>query len=255
MLFAKVEAQLSAVSGDRHVLAAGGITKLTPPEHLQLSVSFPCMSQALFWNRERNFFGHHFVNYLGRAMDSQRELSDMRDAELLRRISSDDRLAFNALVERYGGRVHSFIQRMVSDSSVAEDILQETFLRVYRKRNTVSRVRSFPSWIFAIAANLARDELRRKKSRVFCQDPLAIDCISDNSNRPDVNAEKTELRQRIEASIQALPPQQKEVLVLRDIEGLSYEQIGRILRLRMGTVKSRLNRARLRLQQELRPYL
>ncbi len=188
-------------------------------------------------------------------MDRQKELSDMPDGELVRRVSSDDRLAFQILVERYGRRVYNFIHRMVSDSALAEDILQETFVRVYRKRSMGNRVRNFPSWVYAIAANLARDELRKRRRKVLSEDPLKIDCLSDDSNRPDVRAERRELRRRIDVAIQGLPPQQREVLVLRDIEGLSYEEITSVLRVRMGTVKSRLNRARLKLQEELQPYL
>lgn len=204
----------------------------------------------------RNFSRPLFVSTFERIMDRQKELSHMPDEELLRRVSSDDRLAFRVLVERHGERVYNFIHRMVSDWTLAEDILQETFLRVYRKRRMSNRVRDFPSWIYAIAANLARDELRkRKRSKVVLEDPLRIDCLSDDSNRPDVRAEKRELRGQIDMAIQRLPPDQKEVVVLRDIEGLSYEEIGRILRIRMGTVKSRLNRARLKLQKELQFYL
>ncbi len=202
-----------------------------------------------------NILQGHFVSIVEREMDRQREPSDMPDRELLRRLSSDDRAAFRVLVDRYGGRVYNFIQRMVSDWSLAEDILQETFVRVYRKRGMCTKVRSLPSWIYAIAANLARDELRRSKNRVIPQDPLEFDCLSDNSRRPDVGAERSELRERIDMAIQGLPLPQKEVLVLRDIDGLSYEEIGRILRVNLGTVKSRLNRARLKLQDELQPYL
>jgi len=188
-------------------------------------------------------------------MDRKRELSQMSDSELLKMVSSDDRFAFNTLVERYGPRLYNFICRMVSDFSLAQDILQETLLRVYKKRGMGDRIRDFRSFVYAMAANLARDELRKQRRRVTPEDPQAIDCVGDESARPDLKVEKQELRRRIELAIHALPREQREVIVLRDMEGLSYEEVRRILGLRMGTVKSRLNRARLKLQEELGPYL
>lgn len=184
-----------------------------------------------------------------------RELEKLSDQELLERSSSSDRLAFQVLVDRYGEKLYNLLQGMVSDWALAEDLLQETLLRVYRRRGAARKIRDFRCFIYAVACNLARDKLRKRRREVLMREPSEIDCVADSSNRPDVQAEKGELRERIDSAIQNLSGKQRDVFLLRDIQGFSYVEIGKILKIRVGTVKSRLNRARLKLQKELSSYL
>lgn len=179
------------------------------------------------------------------------------DLELFDRICSGDEDAFAQIVDRYKDHLYNFLRRMVSDSSEAEDLLQQTFLRVYKKSLDHCRVQSFSSWIFTIAANLARDELRKRARigrRTYSLDESGVDRRADGQAEPVDTAAQSELRERIEWAVARLDERYRTVFVLRDIEGMTYEEIARVLKMRLGTVKSRLNRARLKLQALLAPY-
>jgi RNA polymerase sigma-70 factor (ECF subfamily) len=186
----------------------------------------------------------------------------IEDLDLLRRTAEGDHAAFNILVERYQGTLFNFLCRMVGDSETAEDILQETFIRIYETRERV--IEKFSAWIFTIASNLARDELRRRKRKRLTSleevgGNMKLNSLSSTSHwnppEPDQVVANGELRSRIEDAIGKLEYKYREVVLLRDIEGRTYEEISEILGMRLGTVKSRLNRARLKLQEELRPFL
>ncbi|MCH7761629.1 sigma-70 family RNA polymerase sigma factor [candidate division TA06 bacterium] len=189
-----------------------------------------------------------------------------RDLDLLRRTAEGDDAAFNILVERYQRTLLNFLYRMVRDGEVAEDLLQETFIRVYRTRE--KPIENFSAWVFTIASNLARDEIRRRGRRRL----TSLDEMEEKGNRipqsefgyrnspwspedPETYAANGELRSRIEEAIGRLDEKYRVVVLLRDIEGRTYEEISVILGMHLGTVKSRLNRARLKLQEDLRPYL
>lgn len=184
------------------------------------------------------------------------------DLDLLRRTAEGDDIAFKALVERYRKSLYNFLCRMVGDREVAEDLLQETFIRVYSKREKT--IEKFSAWIYTIASNLARDELRRRKRRRLTSleevggsmhyDITAVD-TPWSPVEPETFVVNGELRSRIEEAIGQLEEKYRVVILLRDIEGRTYEEISAILGMRLGTVKSRLNRARLKLQEKLRPYL
>jgi RNA polymerase sigma-70 factor (ECF subfamily) len=180
------------------------------------------------------------------------------DLELFSRIPSGDEEAFVQIVDRYKNQLYSFLRRIVSDSVEAEDLLQQTFLRVYKKSLDHCRVQNFSSWIFTVAANLARDELRRRvriDRKTYHLDEWEADTTPDKRGTPIDTTAQLELRERIDAAVASLDEIYRMVFVLRDIEGLSYEEIAEILRIRVGTVKSRLNRARLKLQEILAPYV
>ncbi len=180
------------------------------------------------------------------------------DLELFRRIPDGDEEAFAQIVDRYKDHLYSFLRRIVSDSVEAEDLLQQTFLRVYKKSLDHCRIQSFSSWIFTVAANLARDELRRRARvdrKTYHLDEWEVDTTPDRRGTPVDTTAQSELRERIDGAIASLDEIYRMVFVLRDIEGLSYEEIAKILRIRVGTVKSRLNRARLKLQEILAPYV
>lgn len=180
------------------------------------------------------------------------------DLELFSRTSSGDEDAFVEIVDRYKDHLYNFLRRLVSDSVEAEDLLQQTFVKVYRKSLDHCRVRNFSSWIFTVAANLARDELRRRArvdKKTYSLEEREVDTTRDRRGTPADRAAQSELRERIESAVGSLDEIYRMVFVLRDIEGMSYEEIAGVLNIRIGTVKSRLNRARLKLQEKLGPYL
>lgn len=184
------------------------------------------------------------------------------DEMLFYRVQQDDVRAFEVIVGRYRTRLYNCVYRMVHNTECAEDLVQETFLRVYRNRHNYKAISNLSTWIYTIALNLARSELRKRKRRHF----FSLNASPhENSSRegidlPDMNAgpgdhlEQNELGRAIQRAIDQLPEKYKSVIVLRDIEEMSYEQIGEILRCPTGTVKSRVNRGRLRLQEMLRQW-
>ena len=182
------------------------------------------------------------------------------DKELLYGLVNGDIEAFDIIVDRYKNRLLNFVFRFVRDRDVAEDIVQETFLRVFRKRRDYKAIANFSTWIFTIAGNLAKSELRRRKRWKF----LSIDAINDDEDKqfelpdtgmkPDRTTAVKMLDKNVQESIDSLQNKYKEALILRDIQGMSYNQIAEIIGVPVGTVKSRVNRARLKLQKKLKGH-
>lgn len=179
------------------------------------------------------------------------------DEELLARSLDGDLNAFEVIVNRYKDRLYNFVLRFVKDQQTAEDIVQDTFLRTYRNRESFQAVAKFSTWIYTIAGNLAKSELRRRKRWRFLSIGVQNDDtgttfeLPDTSATPDSNTETALAETRIQEAISRLPERYREAVVLRDIEGLDYDEISQIIGCPLGTVKSRINRGRLRLQEEL----
>jgi RNA polymerase sigma-70 factor (ECF subfamily) len=176
------------------------------------------------------------------------------DADLVSTYLRGDERAFEVLVERYQGRLLNFIYRTVGDRERAEDLVQEVFVRVYRHLGRFDRSKKFSTWIYTIASNLAKNELRNRSRNplVFFQslakglagdDERPIE-FEDSRLRPDDLYHKRHLREVVEESVARLPAHHRQVFVLRELEGKSYEEIAEITHCNLGTVKSRLNRAR-----------
>lgn len=213
---------------------------------------------------ERNMADHTFMNAVQVSdveSDSIDELT-LSDEVLFFRVQREDTRAFEVIVGRYRTRLYNCIYRMVHNTESAEDLVQETFLRVYRNRHNYKAISNLSTWIYTIALNLARSELRKRKRRQFFSLNASphenstregID-LPDTSAGPGDHLEQNELGRAIQRAIDQLPEKYKSVIVLRDIEEMSYEQIGDILRCPTGTVKSRVNRGRLRLQEMLRQW-
>jgi len=153
--------------------------------------------------------------------------------------------------------------QMTGDAELAQDIAQETFYRAYRSAATYKQIAKFSTWLYTIAINLCRNELRRRKHKFYSLEEMAerdeessvrID-IKDESAQPDRDVEQKELGKLIMMAIDTLPEKFKQPIVLRDVQGLSYEETGKILKLPEGTVKSRINRARQRVKEILEPYI
>lgn len=158
--------------------------------------------------------------------------------------------AFNALVLRYQDAVYGVALRIMSDPHRAADVAQEAFITAYRRLETF-RGGSFKSWLLRITTNQCYDELRRLKRRpaTSMQDLPDADAddgpaLPDDSDSPEEVAEQRELNQAIAACIQSLGDDQRTVLVLSDVEGMSYQEVAEITGANLGTIKSRLSRAR-----------
>ncbi len=188
------------------------------------------------------------------GLTTREQLRLLDDSELVTTYLNRDERAFDVLVERYQTRLLNFIYRTVGDRERAEDLVQEVFVRVYRHLGRFDRSKKFSTWIYTIASNLAKNELRNRSRNplVFFQSltkgfageeerPVEFE---DNRLRPDDLYRKRYLREVVEQSVARLPVHHREVFVLRELEGKSYEDIAEITHCNLGTVKSRLNRAR-----------
>ena len=178
------------------------------------------------------------------------------DEELIARFQQGDNYAFDQLVHRYKDPLLNFIYRFIGDINESEDIVQDTFYRVYKNKHYYKEVAKFSTWIYTIAGNLAKTELRRRKRRrVFS---IHKDTLSEKEfELPDPDRDPEEIvnsaitEKHIQKAIGNLPPKFRQVIILRDVQGFSYEEISSIIKVPLGTVKSRVNRARLRLQEDL----
>ena len=196
---------------------------------------------------------------------SQREkLAELDDSALVAAYLAGEKRAFTELTERYQTRLLNFVYRTTGDRERAEDLVQETFIRVYRHLHRFDQSKKFSTWIYTIASNLAKNELRNrsrnplvlfqtiKKNWEADQRPLEWE---DNTYRPDDLFRKRHLREMVESAVEQLPEHHRTVFMLREMEGKSYEEIAEITGCNLGTVKSRLNRARNNFAQIIAPVL
>lgn len=190
-------------------------------------------------------------------------LSDLPDEDLMGEIVEGREDAFEELVRRYQGKIVNLIQRFISDRERAKELSQEVFLRVFVHRKRYRRSGRFSTWIYTIAVNLAKNEIRR---RVRLRGQMSLDSLlemtgdsapffADERPKPDRTTHQREVERIVTAAISTLPPKYREVLILRDIQQLSYEEIEQVLGIPGGTVRSRINRARQALKERLDPIL
>jgi RNA polymerase sigma-70 factor (ECF subfamily) len=190
------------------------------------------------------------------VLDRAQQGSQPTDEELIARFQNGDAYAFDLLVRRYKDPLLNFIYRFLGDLVESEDIVQETFYRVYKNKHYYKEVAKFSTWIYTIAGNLAKTELRRRKRRrVFSihRETTAekeLD-LPDLQSDPEKEVNTVVTQKIIQKAITSLPQKFRQVIVLRDIQGFSYEEISDIIKVPLGTVKSRVNRARLKLQDDL----
>ena len=181
------------------------------------------------------------------------------DEELIARFQDGDEQAYVELVNRYRNRLMTFVYRFVNDMEKAEDIVQDTLMKLYTHGHYYRNIAKFSTWIYTIAGNFAKTELRRKKRhKVTNLSQMGFD--DREYQLPSVEPETGERAQghfaekKIQMAIQELPLHFRTVVILRDIQELSYEEISKIVDVPLGTVKSRINRARLQLQQSLKEF-
>lgn len=182
------------------------------------------------------------------------ESSQDPDKDLVQRTQDGDLSAFNHLVVKYRNRVLGVATRMLGDRVEAEDVAQDVFVKAYRGLRRFQGEALFSTWLYRITANSCLNQRRRRK--LEAQTSLVVpgaEPNADNSgSNPHTLLEDKELKLLIERAVQELPEEQRIVLILRDVEGLTYESIAHALGLELGTVRSRLHRARMALQSRLK---
>tara|TARA_B000000477_G_scaffold53748_1_gene45254 strand:- start:289 stop:867 length:579 start_codon:yes stop_codon:yes gene_type:complete len=179
------------------------------------------------------------------------------DEILIKEFQNGDRNAYTQLVTRYRDKIISFLYRYMHDMDSAEDLAQEAFFKVYLKKDSYKETYKFSTWLFTIASNLAKTELRKLKRRKTSSiSDINKDGNSDNIFTTGDNIEKIANNESklLEKALAELEHDYKIIIILREIQELSYDVISRILQLPLGTVKSRINRGKLKLRDILINY-
>jgi RNA polymerase sigma-70 factor (ECF subfamily) len=188
------------------------------------------------------------------------------DLELVRRCKEGDQRAFRILVERYQKRVYAVAFGMVKDREEAMDIAQDAFVKVHKYLDHFKGDASFYTWIYRITANLAIDRIRARRVRdsVEFDDRFRKDeeggggegiLATRLGSNPQKAALRRELAEKIQGALEQIPEKHREILVLREVEGMSYEELAAVLKIPKGTVMSRLFHARAKMQRILGEYL
>lgn len=200
----------------------------------------------------------------GDAVQHRKVLRALGDSEVVQAFLDGDQRAFGELVRRYDSRLVNFVYRTVGDRERAQDLVQETFVRVYRHLERFDQSKKFSTWIYTIASNLAKNELRNRS-----RNPLVLFQTikqnwdadhrplewEDTQYKPDDLFRKRHLKEKVDEAVAQLPEHHRIVFVLRELEGKTYEEISDITGVNLGTVKSRLNRARNNFAQIIAPMI
>jgi len=178
-------------------------------------------------------------------------MSDL--ASILDRCRQGDELAWEALVRRYQSRIYATALQYVRDSDEALDLAQDIFVRVYKRLETFQGHETFLPWLMRLSRNAAIDHLRRRKARPPRRDIQVEDDppLADTKPLPDVDWESRSRRQLVHDALGKLTSTNREMILLKEIQGLNLKEIAEILGIPVGTVKSRANRARLELAQAI----
>jgi RNA polymerase sigma-70 factor (ECF subfamily) len=187
-----------------------------------------------------------------------KDLRELSDEELIIEFQKNyTEEAFEIIVQRYKNPLTNYVFRFLGDFEACNDVVQETMIKVYRYKDTYSSVAKFSTWIYTIAGNLARTEYRRQRRRKFFSisnygEEHGQFELPDEAYRPDVMTDSGIKDEIIQNALLNVKDVYREAVILRDIEGMSYEEIAEILRVNEGTVKSRINRGRAQLQELLK---
>lgn len=182
--------------------------------------------------------------------------ADSSEAALMQRLAGGEDLALNELMHLWSTRITAFLARMTGDVHAANDLAQETFVRVYRHRKSYRATQAFSTWIFHIAANLARNHARwrsRHPESLMAQETLADLPHASSADSPDEAVMREEQASAVRAAVLALPDELREPLVLSVYESLPHVEIAAILELSAKAVEMRLYRARQLLKEQLMP--
>lgn len=196
---------------------------------------------------------HYCFKYVRAIMTNNR----VTDEVLIKEFQNGNRNSYTQLVTRYRDKIISFLYRYMHDMDSAEDLAQETFFKVYLKKDSYKETYKFSTWLFTIASNLAKTELRKLKRRKTSsisdinEDGSSenIFVVEDNTKKSSNNESKI-----LQKALSELEHDYKIIIILREIQELSYDVISKILQLPLGTVKSRINRGKLKLREILINY-
>ena len=182
-------------------------------------------------------------------------MSDYTDEQLILMFQKGDIKSFNEIVARFKDRLLNFVNGYMHDFEVSQNLVQDTFVKVYTHGHSYKEISKFSTWIYTIAGNLAKTELRklkRRKTYSFSQlsndeREFSLDRFSLSKSNSSDNSERHQKYHDIREAIPELSEDFRNIIILRDIQELSYDEISNITGLAIGTVKSRINRARLKL--------
>jgi RNA polymerase sigma-70 factor (ECF subfamily) len=185
-------------------------------------------------------------------------LTELSDEDLIKEYQNNNTPeAYDILVKRYKDPLMNFVYRFVGDRDVCTDVVQDTMIKFYLNKDSYRSFAKFSTWIYTIAGNLAKNELKRRRRRII----FSIDNSDDERSpqiedkmflAPDKAADGEMRNEIIQKALLKVKPVYREVVILRDIQDLSYEEISEITGLAIGTVKSRINRGRAQLQKLLK---
>ncbi|KAB2838507.1 MAG: sigma-70 family RNA polymerase sigma factor [Melioribacteraceae bacterium] len=185
-------------------------------------------------------------------------LNNLTDEELIKEFQDNNTLeAYEILVRRFKDPLTNFVYRFVGDRDACTDIVQDTMIKFYLNKDSYKSFAKFSTWIYTIAGNLAKNELKRRRRRTILSltnddEERTIQIEDKKFVAPDRAADSEIKGEIVQKALMKVKPVYREVVILRDIEGLSYEEIAEITDLSIGTVKSRINRGRTQLQHLLK---
>jgi len=194
----------------------------------------------------------------------RKRFSERTDEELILLVQEGQNQAFDILVGRYKNRLYSYLFRLLGNESEAEEFAQETFVRAYMHADKYRTIARFSTWLYTIATNLVRNRIRNIKRRprmisMWTEDGDGEDGrwvdIKDDSPTPEETMDRKKLQEMIQQAIEKVPSKYRPAFVLREINGLSYEEIAATTGLKLGTVRSRINRGRMHFKKAVSPLL
>lgn len=187
---------------------------------------------------------------------------DLTDQELIERVQGGDKRSFDVLVRKYQGKVAGLVSRYVYDHGEVEDVVQEVFIKAYRALDRFRGDSAFYTWLYRIAVNTAKNHLVASGRRPPGQDVDAEEVVNTSageklqeSESPEHSIMTRQIAEVLQETLRSLPDDLREAIMLREIEGMSYEEIAEVMACPIGTVRSRIFRAREALDKELKALL
>lgn len=190
--------------------------------------------------------------------------ASLSDEELMLRVQAGEKSCFDLLVQRYKTRLFNYLLRLVRDPDLAEELAQDAFVRAYVNADKYRTIARFSTWLYTIATNLVRNRYRQKKRRppvlsLFFRagdgEEEMVQDIADEAPNPEEQAVGQDLQRVIAEATGQIPARYREPFVLREVNQLSYEEIAAVTGLKLGTVRSRINRARNHFRKIIEPLL
>ncbi len=191
-------------------------------------------------------------------MPSPMAYRDLPDRELVARCQLGEAAAFNELVTRHQDRVYAAVTRFCGNAEDAADVVQRAFINAYRKLGEFKGDAAFSTWIFRIAFNQAisfRRENRRPSVSIHAKDEDGLIAEPVDERGPGESMESAETQRKVQQALERLDEEDRKIIILKDLQGHSYDEIAEILQVPKGTVRSRLHRARMDLKEKLKPIL